>query len=190
VPRFTIGLVLVIAAAAELPAQVARPATSPDPFSVEERLSPRGRSDMLLARAAQKAMERGYQSQTEMREKVTEFEVRGPSQVVPPDALGTAVFQLRRRCTAPQRESVPNCVRFDVIELFTIADSVGPTSQLRVVPHTFIGPSIDSLYEVGATLDVEANASVVARAVAGRVIPAMPWPIPTRTPDDATPRNP
>lgn len=175
--------------AVELRAQAVPPPASPNPYAAEERLSAQGRSDWLLARGARKALERGYQPQAAMPERVTEFEVRGPSQVVPPEALGTTVLQLRRRCTAGQRQSVPTCVRFDVIELFTLPDSAAPTSELRVVPHTFIGPSIDALYEVGATADVESDAGVVARSAAGRVVAAMPWPIPTRTPDDAAPRN-
>lgn len=176
--------------AVDLRAQVAPRPPAPNPYSAEGRLSPQGRSDWILARGTRKALERGYQASAVMREKVTEFEIRGPSQVVPPEALGTTVLQLRRRCTPAQRQRLPTCVRFDVVELFTIADSAGPTGGLRVVPHTFIGPSVDSLYEVGATADVESDAEVVARSVAGRVIPAMPWPFPTRTPDDATPRNP
>jgi hypothetical protein len=189
--RFVLLLALpVLVIATDLRAQAVPPPAAPNPYAAEERLSARGRSDWLLARGARKALERGYRPQAMMDEKVTEFDVRGPSQVVPPEALGTTVFQLRRACTPVQRRSVSNCVRFDVVELFTVADSGAPTSGLRVVPHTFIGPSLDSLYEVGATADVEADAGVVARSVAGLVIPAMPWPIPTRTPDDATPRNP
>jgi hypothetical protein len=99
------ALILILAldsAAVGLQAQRA-PSSTPDPYRAEERLSPRGRSDWLLARGAKKAMERRYRSLHELREGVTEFEVRGPSQVVPFDAIGVATLQFR--VDAPRRSA-------------------------------------------------------------------------------------
>jgi hypothetical protein len=189
VPRSPLILILIlslVSVAEHLQAQQGIP-SPPNPYSAEERLSPRGRSDWLLARAVRKAMGRRYRPLSAPSERVIEFEVRGPSQVVPLEAIGTTTLQLRLQCTEAERQHLPTCVRFDALELFTIADSAAPTSTLSVVPHTFIGPSIDSLYEVGATPHVEADAGVVARSVAGHVVAAVPWPIPVRTPDGQTP---
>jgi hypothetical protein len=140
--------------------------------------------------AGHMTMTKGYRQAMTITPSVSEFEVRGPSPGVPFGAKSTSALQMVRRCSAAQRASVPGCLRVDAIEIYTTEDSVTHRVTLTLVPHTFIGPNAEGLYEVGAAQDVVADAEVVARRYGGRVAAAVPWPIPTRTPDDATPRIP
>ena len=128
------------------------------------------------------ALQKGYRAGRYLSPHLPMFESMGPSPVVPLAAYSTDPLELKRSCSANQRASIPGCIRIDLLELFTSLDSTSHQVVLSLVPHTIIGPNEPGMYEVAAQSDVQGDAEVIARRYAGRVVTAIPFPVPQQTP--------
>jgi hypothetical protein len=159
---------LLVATAAPLTAQSGRGSA--------ERLA-----GTLRQRAFDMGVSKGYSPRMSITPRVGEFEVRGPSQAVPIGGHSMVELQASRRCTDAEKRGMTTCLRFDVLEIFTQIDASNWTVDLGVVPHTFIGSSVTTLKEVTANSGVAADAEIIARRHAGRVVRAIPWPAPGAT---------
>lgn len=175
-------LLLLGAPFASLAAQNVPPA--PTSRFPREQLSPEAerQGDMMRKEALRLAVQKGYRPGPTLSPHLVTFESMGPSPVVPITAQSTEPVQLRRNCTPGQRASIPNCIRIDALELFTMMDTASHQVVLSVVPHTFIGPNEAGFYEVAAQQAVISDAEVIARRYSGRVVTAIPFPVPQQTP--------
>ena len=156
----------------------------PPPRYLHEQLSPEAerQGDIMRIEAMRLAGQKGYRPGRYVSPHLAMFESMGPSPVIPFTAQPTEPVQLKRNCTAGQRASIPNCIRIDALELFTMMDTTSHQVILSVVPHTFIGPDQAGMYEVAAQSDVQGDAEVIARRYSGRVVTAIPFPVPQQTP--------
>lgn len=169
-----LGLTLSIAIGGPVAAQATRGGMRGTPAQAREAV-------LLRMDAFGMVKERGYRLRRELTPRVTEFEIRGPSQAVPFESDGMDEVQLARRCTPEMRQSTPTCLRIDAIEIFTAIDPGTRKVVLSVVPHTFTGADANTFLEVPAASDVVADAQIIARRFGGKVVPAIPWPRPTRS---------
>ncbi|HTK56030.1 MAG TPA: hypothetical protein VL295_04355 [Gemmatimonadales bacterium] len=136
----------------------------------------------LIDGAMRFALQKGYRPGREISPHLAMFESMGPSPAVPLSAGASDPLQLKRNCTAGQRASIQHCLRIDALEFFTAMDSTKHEVVLSVIPHTFIGPDEPGMFEVAAQSDVQGDAEVIARRYAGRVVTAIPFPVPQQTP--------
>ena len=87
----------------------------------------------------------------------------------------------RRSCSPKEQDSLPGCLRFDVMEVFVTKDSSGH----GLTPLTFLGRAEWSLLEIEPSAEAKADAAWAARATHSQVFtPSLRMPLPSM-PDSA-----
>lgn len=179
-----IATAILASLGATVPLRAQQTPPPPPRRTLLEPLSPgmERQKSLLLEEGMRMAVQKGYRTGREISPHLAMFESMGPSPAVPLSAGGSDPLQLRRNCTAGQRAAIPKCIRIDALEFFAMTDSTSHQVVLSVIPHTFIGPDEPGMYEVAAQSDVQGDAEVIARRYAGRVVTAIPFPVPQQTP--------